>query len=74
MNRAASPHKSFFFSYRSHAALRQGDWKIVREKPNAPWQLFNLAIDLAEKHNVASENAERVAELALAFDTWRESF
>ncbi|HUG71469.1 MAG TPA: sulfatase-like hydrolase/transferase [Pirellulaceae bacterium] len=74
MNRAASPHKSFFFSYRSHAALRQGDWKIVREKPNDPWQLFNLAIDLSEKHNVASDDAERVAELALAFDRWRESF
>lgn len=69
-----SPHESFFFIYRTHAALRHGDWKIVREKPNKPWQLFNLEADLAEKHDLAAEDAERVAELERRFKSWQDSF
>jgi arylsulfatase A-like enzyme len=70
---AVSPHESFFFIYRTHAALRHGDWKIVREKPNEPWQLFDLAADLGEKHNLAGDHPERVATLDLAFKKWRDS-
>jgi arylsulfatase A-like enzyme len=71
---AKSPHDSFFFIFRSHAALRKGDWKIVREKPNQPWQLFNLATDLGESQNLAGDQPERIAELAAAFAGWERSF
>ncbi|APZ94092.1 sulfatase-like hydrolase/transferase [Fuerstiella marisgermanici] len=70
---AKSPHKSFFFAYRKHAALRSGDWKIVREKPSQPWQLFNLKSDLSESNNLASANPERVADLASTFEAWQTS-
>ncbi|NNE91553.1 MAG: sulfatase-like hydrolase/transferase [Verrucomicrobiales bacterium] len=69
-----SPHRSFYFEYRSHAALRKGDWKIVREKPNQPWQLFHLADDLAESKNLAAEKPERLAELVAEFERWRGTF
>ena len=71
---APSPYESFYFAFRSHAALRQGDWKIVREKPDRPWQLFNLTEDLSEAHNLAGEQPERVKELAAAFARWEASF
>jgi len=67
---APSPHKSFCFQYRGHAALRKGDWKIVREKPDIPWQLYNLAEDLSESRNRANEYPERVDELAAVFAAW----
>ena len=73
-NGADSPHRSFFFVYRRHAALRQGPWKIVRERPEQAWQLFNLAEDLSESRNLADEEPARVKELAAEFDRWRESF
>ena len=44
--RAPSPHESLFFRFRRHAALRAGDWKIVRTRPEQPWMLF----DLAQRH------------------------
>ena len=44
----ASPHRSLFFEYRNHAALRMGNWKIVREASSKPWQLFNLKRDVSE--------------------------
>lgn len=70
---AGSPHESFFFMYRSHAALRQGEWKIVREKPNQPWQLFHLAHDISESKNLANNHPDRVSELNSEFDRWRKT-
>ena len=71
---ARSPHRSFFFTYRRHAALRKDDWKIVREKPDRPWQLFNLATDLSETKDLSGDQPERVAELQAAFAGWQQSF
>lgn len=71
---APSPHKSFFFYYRSHAALRMGDWKIVREKKHQPWQLFHLGNDPSEARDVAASRPEKTAELATEFSRWQNSF
>jgi len=70
---AKSPHESFFFTFRKHAALRKGNWKIVREKPNEPWQLFDLAADLGETRDLGPENPERLAELKAEFAAWEKS-
>ncbi len=71
---AGSPHPSLFFTFRNHAALRQGDWKIVREKPDQPWRLFNLRKDLGESDNLADAQPERVKALAKTFREWEASF
>ncbi len=71
---AKSPHESLFFTFRSHAALRKGDWKIVREKPNQPWQLFNLKDDLSESTNLAGQQPDRLKELTTLFADWQKSF
>lgn len=71
---APSPHRSLYFEYRSHAALRMGDWKIVREKTDRPWQLFNIATDQSEARNVATTRPEKAAELAAEFARWQKTF
>ena len=68
---AKSQHQSFFFVYGPHAALRKGDWKIVRESPNRPWQLFNLAEDLSETTNLSKQHPQRISDLAETFETWQ---
>ncbi len=71
---ADSPHRSLFFSYRSHAALRMGPWKIVREKPTHDWRLFHLERDPGERQNLAAKLPEKVAELSAEFERWQASF
>ena len=71
---ARSPHSSLYFQYRNHAALRKGKWKIVREKPNQPWQLFNLSVDKEERNNRADDFPERVADLQKLVQQWQGSF
>jgi len=74
LQNAASPHRSLFFEYRSHAALRKGDWKIVREKEDRPWQLFDIANDPSESRNVAASQPEKLDELIEEFAVWKKSF
>lgn len=69
-----SRHKSFFFIYQRHAALRAGDWKIVRENPEDPWQLFNLKKDISESNNLAEKQPRKVARLEKIFRNWEKGF
>ncbi|MFN9638982.1 MAG: sulfatase/phosphatase domain-containing protein [Pirellula sp.] len=54
------------YHYREAApaqALRQGDWKIYRDAPGEPTELYNLRLDLGETHDVSNEHPEIVARL-----------
>jgi arylsulfatase A len=70
---AVSPHETLYFEYSRHAALRKGNWKIVREKPDNPWQLFDLAADKGESNDLASRNPQKVRELTAEFARWEDS-
>lgn len=37
-------------------AIRQGDWKLLRNKPGEPMELYNLKNDPLEKENIISKN------------------
>ncbi|WP_166829559.1 sulfatase-like hydrolase/transferase [Thalassoroseus pseudoceratinae] len=71
---AKSPHESFYFRYRNHAALRKGNWKIVRENPKRSWQLFDLQSDPRESQNLADEKPQVVQELQSELKRWERSF
>ncbi len=71
---ASSPHRSLSFTYRRHAALRMGAWKIVRTQPDQPWQLFNLKHDLGESNDLAAKEPERAERLAAEFARWQGEF
>jgi arylsulfatase A-like enzyme len=44
-------------------AVRMGDWKAVRPQANEALELYNLESDVAEKTNLAPQNAEIVAKI-----------
>lgn len=54
-------------------AVRQGDWKLVWQyKPygTEQWELFNLAADPGERHNLAAEQPEQVNTLLALWDDY----
>lgn len=53
-------------------AVRSGDWKLVAQRNQSEPELFNLAVDPAEKTNVADAQRDKVAELTKRYDTWLE--
>jgi arylsulfatase len=51
--------------------VRVGDWKLVASREQ-PWQLFDLAKDRTELHDVAADQPQRVAEMSKAYDAWAQ--
>ncbi|XZE44383.1 sulfatase-like hydrolase/transferase [Pirellulaceae bacterium SH467] len=63
----SSPMVWVFPEYTGQVALRDGDWKLVRQglatrKPG-PWELYNLPSDPHEQNNVAASHPELVQQL-----------
>lgn len=61
------PHASLYWRMQHKTALRHGDWKIVRHATratrNRQFELYNLAADLSETTDLASEEPEKLREL-----------
>jgi arylsulfatase B len=67
---ADRPHETLFWRQGARAALRHGDWKIVRPGPNQRrWELFDLRADPGEKIDLAGQETARAAEL---IQRWEE--
>ncbi len=67
----APPHDSLYWRSGEKAALRRGDWKIVRNpsgRREADWELYHLAADASEQHNRRSAEPARFAELLAAWE------
>jgi arylsulfatase A-like enzyme len=45
-------------------AMRRGDWKLVKNTPMTPWELFDLANDPMESTDLARKNPKKFRELA----------
>lgn len=64
------PHESLFWRFGAQRAMRMGDWKLLKQQPQAPWQLYNLAEDIAESKDLAETMPEKVKELDQAWQAW----
>lgn len=45
-------------------AVRDGNWKMLRHKNAAPWELYDLSQDIGEKNNIAAKHPDVVERLA----------
>jgi len=58
-----------FWEHEGNRAVRDGDWKLVA-KANQPWELYNIAEDRSELHDLAAEHPDRVKAMAAAWDAY----
>ncbi|WP_422929644.1 sulfatase family protein [Singulisphaera sp. PoT] len=65
------PHQTLFWKIDGKWAIRHGDWKLVHGGPgdDAP-ELFDLAADLREQHDLAAAKPDQVKELKARWDAW----
>jgi arylsulfatase A-like enzyme len=77
---AGSPHadEDVFWEIGVQTAVRRGKWKLVLNglliddlPQREPVHLSDLSVDMAERHNLAAEHPQLVAEMRAAVDTWR---
>mgnify|MGYP001342086540 CR=1 FL=1 len=67
-----SPHQYLYqYTNVNFASAQDSQWKLVKPTSSQPWQLYRLNPDgTGETSNVASQNPEKVVELARAFVAW----
>ncbi len=63
------PHDALYWRFGAQAAIRMGDWKLLKEG-DKPWQLFNLRQDIAEAKDLAVREPRKAAELLEAYQKW----
>ena len=54
------------------AAIRDGNWKLVRTGQGKPWELYDIATDRIEQCDRAAEFPEVVARLKAAWQKWAD--
>jgi arylsulfatase A-like enzyme len=59
-----------FWRYGGKLAVRQGDWKLLRERAGADFQLFHLARDVAEANDLSAACPERAEALRALLESW----
>jgi len=59
-----------YWEHEGNAAVRQGDWKLVRFQWNGVWELYNLKADRTEQHDLSVEQPERVKQLSALWQDW----
>jgi len=70
-------HDHLYFEFRGAQAVRLGDWKGLRSGPDSPIELYNLAADISEERDMASERpgiAARILDIMTTDRTPSEHF
>ncbi|WP_211355772.1 sulfatase [Colwellia echini] len=63
------PHPTLFWKKEVRAAVRDGDWKLLRY-PDRPAELYNIKLDESELNNLAHKYPEKVRELYKKIFEW----
>ncbi len=66
---SSAPHKTLYWRFGLQHAVRQGDYKWLQTTAGPP-QLYDLATDAGERHDLASAHPEITKRLAATYDAW----
>ena len=69
---APLPRTALYWEHEGNAAIRVGDRKLVRQGRSGPWELYDLATDRLEVHDLAAAHPETATELAAQWKAWAE--
>lgn len=64
--------RPIFIEHEKSKAVREGDWKLVQERGGHPWELYNLALDPTEMHDLAGAEPGRVAAMTARWNAWAQ--
>ncbi|MCH8240419.1 MAG: sulfatase-like hydrolase/transferase, partial [Proteobacteria bacterium] len=59
-----------FFEHEGNRAVRDGKWKLVARGATGPWELYDMAADRSELHNLAADYPEVAKRLNQKWEAW----
>ncbi|MCO8121914.1 arylsulfatase [Stieleria sp. TO1_6] len=66
----AIDREAIYWEHEGNRAIRVGDEKLVAKGPNSKWELYNLATDRSEQHDLAGQHPQRVEQLAAMWQAY----
>ena len=66
------PHQQLFWKKQARAAVRDGDWKLIRF-PDRPAELYNIAEDEREMNDLATQYPEKVRAMYKMIFEWEST-
>ncbi len=60
---------AMFWEHEGNSAMRDGQWKLVREHPGK-WELYDMAADRTETNDLAAKFPDRVVQMAQQYEAW----
>jgi len=67
----APPHQQFYWRQGKRTALRDQDWKLIGGH-SKDWELYQIANELTESNNLATEEPERLARMIESWQAYEE--
>jgi arylsulfatase len=61
--------EAIYWEHEGNRAVRMGDWKLVAEHAK-PWELYNIAQDRSEQHDISKQAPERVKQMSAMYDAY----
>jgi arylsulfatase len=61
---------ALFWEHEGNAAVRAGDWKLVRQKRGGAWELYDMKADRTELHDLAAAQPDKAKALAAQWEAW----
>ena len=61
--------EAIYWEHEGNRAVRLGDWKLVAEH-SKPWELYNIAQDRSEQHDLSLQEPVRVQQMAALYDAY----
>ena len=63
---------ALYWEHEGNAAIREGDWKLVRLGGKGAWELYNLKTDRTEQHDLVDQHADLAIRLERKWLAWAE--
>lgn len=62
--------RELYWEHEGNRAVRTGDWKLVANGKNGPWELYNIAEDRTELRDRTKDLPEKTAEMQKQWHAW----
>lgn len=63
-------HNALFFEHEGNRAVRQGEWKLVSQKPLNKWELYHIKTDRSELNDLSAKYPDKVAAMEALYNEW----
>ena len=69
-NKERKGHKTLCWEWSGNRAIRKGDWKLVWDKRQKKWELYDMSKDRTETQDLADTQPDRVKAMSAEWFDW----